>query len=102
MSLSLEIETAIQVAVAREVKRQLPPQRERYLTVKESSGPEYLNCHTDTVLRLVKAGELRSVGSGKMLRIPVSAISECLANRAAKKAARERDTNECSKLSVAV
>ena len=86
-SLSNESLTAIDQAVAREVKRRLPPTRETYLKVSQAA--EHLNCHADTVLRKIKTGELRSVGSGKMLRIPLSAISEYLANLAAKKVARK-------------
>jgi excisionase family DNA binding protein len=87
LPLSYEIQTAITEAVVAEVKRRMPPGRETYLKVKDASDEEHLNTHPDTTLRLIRAGKLRAVGSGKMLRVPLSAIADYLTGLAAQKAA---------------
>ena len=75
-ALSPEIQSAIDTAVALAVAQRLPAARETYLRVKEAAAQ--LDVHSDTVLRFVHAGTLRAVGSGKLLRIPQSAIAEYL------------------------
>jgi excisionase family DNA binding protein len=74
--LSPEIQSAIDASVASAIARRLPAARETYLKIKEAA--QQLSVHSDTVLRFVHAGTLRSVGSGKLLRIPQSAIAEYL------------------------
>jgi excisionase family DNA binding protein len=73
-ALSPEIENLIEQSVARAVARRLPSPRETYLTVKDVSTA--MHVHADTVLRMIHAGTLRSVGAGKLLRIPQSALDE--------------------------
>jgi excisionase family DNA binding protein len=84
--LSPEIQSAIDASVARAIAQRLPTSRETYLKIKEAG--EQLRVHGDTVLRFVHAGSLRAVGTGKLLRIPQSAIAEYLEkNSTAPKAA---------------
>jgi excisionase family DNA binding protein len=75
-ALSPEIQSAIDASVASAIARRLPTPRETYLKIKEAAAQ--LSVHGDTVLRFVHAGELLAVGSGKLLRIPQSAIQEYL------------------------
>lgn len=74
VALSPEIQTAIDVAVARAIARRFPAARETFLAIKEAAAT--LGCHRDTVRRLIHDGKLRSVGSGKLLRVPQSAIDD--------------------------
>jgi excisionase family DNA binding protein len=76
--LTPEIQSYIDSRVAHAIAQRLPAARETYLRVKEAAGQ--LGCHPDTVLRFIHAHTLRSVGSGKLLRIPQSAIAEYLEN----------------------
>jgi excisionase family DNA binding protein len=69
--LTPEINAAIDAAVKR-----LRPARETYLRIREAAVE--INCHHGTILRLVHAGKLRSVGAGKLIRIPLSACTEYL------------------------
>ena len=74
-SLAPEVEKEINRAVARAVA--LIARSETYLTAKECGA--VMRFHEDTVLRYIRAGKLRSVGSGRHLRIPHSAIAEFFA-----------------------
>jgi excisionase family DNA binding protein len=74
-ALSPEIQKAIDAAVARAVAHLAP--REQYLTAYECA--DVMKLHRDTVLRLVHGGKLRSVGRGRQLRIPHSAVVEYFA-----------------------
>lgn len=76
MSVSLEIQSAIDASVALAFSRAHPGLRENYLKVAEASVQ--LSIHVDTLHRLVRRGDLRAVGRGKLLRIPQSAIQEYL------------------------
>jgi excisionase family DNA binding protein len=69
MSLTPEILAAIDVAVA----KRLSPPRETYLKVSEAAAQ--LSVHPDTIHRLIKSGKLRAVGTGKLTRVPQSAVS---------------------------
>ena len=77
LSPELQAEIAAQVdrAVARAVARIAP--REEYFTAKECAA--VIKVHEDTVLRWARARKLRSVGRGRHLRIPHSAIVEFFA-----------------------
>lgn len=70
-----EIAARVDSAVARAVAR--IARSETYLTAKECGA--VMRLHEDTVLRYIRAGKLRSVGSGRHLRIPHSAIVDFFA-----------------------
>lgn len=72
VELSPEVRELITAEVARAVER--VPQREEYLTAKEAAV--VLRCHPETILRLVRASKLKSVGSGKLLRVLRSSIDD--------------------------
>jgi excisionase family DNA binding protein len=80
-----EIKSAIAQAVAAAIAERFPSSRETYLKVREAAAQ--LSCHGDTVLRLVHQGKLRATGSGKLTRIPQSAIAEYLNSSSAPKCA---------------
>ena len=46
--------------------------REEYL--KLSRAGEIMGCHADTVSKLIREGKLKSVGEGKLTRVPRSSI----------------------------
>jgi excisionase family DNA binding protein len=72
LELSPEIESCIAEIVRREIARQESTPRETYLTVKEVATR--LNCHPDTILRRIHSLQIKSIGKGKLLRVPESAV----------------------------
>lgn len=77
MQLTPDIQKAIDSAVTRAVAR--IARSETYFTAKECGA--VMRLHEDTVLRYIRAGKLRCVGSGRHLRIPHSAVVDFFAAR---------------------
>jgi excisionase family DNA binding protein len=86
LALSSEVQTYIDQSLANAIAHRLPAERETYFTVKEVAAT--LHVHPDTVLRLIHSGALRSVGKGKLLRVPQSAIDDYFSPRSAAKIVR--------------
>lgn len=53
------------------------PTPEHVMRVREVA--QHLDCDRDTVYRLIRAGQLRSIRVGRLIRVPESALSEFIA-----------------------